>query len=277
MKTIHFCAGLPRSGSTVLMNILQQNPSIFTTGTCALSGIIKDLIIKSRYSESFQAMNAQDADNATYGMVQGATQGWFEGLTDKPVVVSKNRSWPELHHLFPDSKLIVTVRDIRDVAESFDKINRDIKALHSYGDDGKSYGCMSEDEKYHYHFNTDNAFSMSLYQDLPRLMHLWNNGGSDRIKFLRYEDFKSEPNQALDEVYSFLQLPLYQHDLNNIQQSNLFEHDHAYFREKTSHVVRRELTDNPVVRNLSDNFHNRILSEHKWFYDGFYPNASSSI
>ena len=274
MKTIHFCAGLPRSGSTVLMNILQQNPSIFTTGTCALSGIIKDLIIKSRYSESFQAMNAQDADNATYGMVQGATQGWFEGLTDKPVVVSKNRSWPELHHLFPDSKLIVTVRDIRDVAESFDKINRDIKALHSYGDDGKSYGCMSEDEKYHYHFNTDNAFSMSLYQDLPRLMHLWNNGGSDRIKFLRYEDFKSEPNQALDEVYSFLQLPLYQHDLNNIQQSNLFEHDHAYFREKTSHVVRRELTDNPVVRNLSDNFHNRILSEHKWFYDGFYPDSS---
>jgi hypothetical protein len=258
------------------MNILQQNDSIFTTGTCALSQIIKDLIIKSRYSESFQAMNAHDADNATYGMVQGATQGWFEGLTDKPVVVSKNRSWPELHHLYPESKLIVTVRDIRDIAESFDKINRDIKALHTYGQDGKSYGCMSEDEKYHYHFNTENAFSMSLFQDLPRLMNLWKDGGSDRIKFLRYEDFKSEPNQALDEVYSFLQLPLYQHDLNNIQQSNLFEHDHAYFREKTSHVVRRELTDNPVVRNLSDNFHNRILSEQKWFYDGFYPNASQS-
>jgi hypothetical protein len=256
------------------MNILQQNPQIFTTGTCALTAIIRDSIIKSRYNESFQAMNAQDADNAIYGMVHGATQGWFQGITNKPVVVSKNRSWPGLHHLFPDSKLIVTVRDIRDVAESFDKINRDIKALHSYGDDGKSYGCMSEDEKYHYHFNTDNAFSVALYQDLPRLMHLWNDGGSDRIKFLRYEDFKSEPNEALGEVYDFLQLPLYQHDLNNIQQSALFEHDNAYFREKTSHVVRRELTDNPVVRNLSDNFHNRILSEHKWFYDGFYPDSS---
>lgn len=275
MKAIHFCAGLPRSGSTVLMNILQQNPSIFTTGTCALTGIIEGLITKSRYSESFQAMNAQDADNATYGMVQGATRGWFDGLTDKPVVVSKNRAWPRLHHLYPNSKLIVTVRDIRDVAESFDKINRNIKALHSYGDDGKSYGCMSEDEKYSYHFNTENAFSASLYQDLPRLMHLWKDGHSKRIMFVRYEDMVSNPNHVIVELYKFLELPVFDHDLNNIQQSALYEHDNAYFREKTSHVVKPQLISNSApVRNLSDNFHNKVLNEHKWFYDGFYPNAS---
>ena len=275
MKAIHFCAGLPRSGSTVLMNILQQNPSIFTTGTCALTGIIEGLITKSRYSESFQAMNAQEADNATYGMVQGATRGWFDGLTDKPVVVSKNRAWPRLHHLYPNSKLIVTVRDIRDVAESFDKINRNIKALHSYGDDSKSYGCMSEDEKYHYHFSTKNAFSAALYQDLPRLMHLWKDGHSKRIKFVRYEDIVSNPNHAICELYEFLGLPMFDHDLNNIQQSALYEHDNAYFREKTSHVVRPQLVGNSTpVRNLSDDFHNKVLNEHKWFYDGFYPNAS---
>jgi hypothetical protein len=28
MNKLHFCGGLPRSGSTVLMNILQQNPKI---------------------------------------------------------------------------------------------------------------------------------------------------------------------------------------------------------------------------------------------------------
>ena len=259
------------------MNILQQNPSIFTTGTCALTGIVEGLITKSRYSESFQAMNAQDADNATYGMVQGATRGWFDGLTDKPVVVSKNRAWPRLHHLYPNSKLIVTVRDIRDVAESFDKINRNIKALHSYDDDGKSYGCMSEDEKYNYHFNTKNAFSVSLYQDLPRLMHLWKDGRSKRIMFVRYEDMVSNPNHVIGEMYKFLELPVFDHDLNNIQQSALYEHDNAYFREKTSHVVKPQLIgNNTPVRNLSRNFHSKVLNEHKWFYDGFYPNASQS-
>lgn len=275
MKTIHFCAGLPRSGSTVLMNILQQNPTIFTTGTCALTKIVQDLTVKSRYSESFQAMHMQDADNAMYGLIQGATQGWFHGLTEKPVVISKNRSWAGLHHMYPDSKFIVTVRDIRDIAESFDKINSKIKALHSYGDDGKMYGAMSEDEKYHYHFNTSNAFSGALYQDVPRLMNLWQNGHSHRIKFVRYEDLVLNPHQILTDIYRFLELPLFEHDLYNIEQSRLYEHDHAYFREKTSHVVQSKMIEwQEPKRNLSTNFHEKVMNEHRWFYDGFYPTAS---
>jgi hypothetical protein len=274
MKKIHFCCGLPRSGSTVLMNILQQNPSVFTTGTCALAKIVQDLTVNSRYSESFQAMHTGAADDAMYGLIEGASQGWFNGLTDKPVVISKNRSWASLHHLYPDSKFIVTVRDIRDIAESFDKINSKIKALHSYGDDGKMYGGMSEDEKYHYHFQTPNAFSGALYQDLPRLMNIWKNT-KNKIKFVRYEDFLVDPVDTISEIYNFLNLPVYQHDLYNIEQSSLYEHDHAYFREKTSHVVKREVIPyRDPVRVLSDNFHNRVVNEHRWFYDGFYPNAS---
>lgn len=276
MKKIHFCVGLPRSGSTVLMNIMQQNPYIFTTGTCALTKIVLDLTIQSRYSESFQAMHAHNADDAMYGLIQGATQGWFQGLTDKPLVISKNRSWAGLHHLYPDSKFIVTVRDIRDIAESFDKINSKIKVLHSYGDDGKMYGCMSEDEKYHYHFNTSNAFSGALYQDLPRLMNLWKENPG-RIKFVRYEDMLLNPDQILSEIYEFLELNYYKHDLYNIEQSSLYEHDHVYFREKTSHVVRREMIQyQEPIRNLSNNFHDKVLNENRWFYDGFYPNASQS-
>lgn len=273
MKTVHFCAGLPRSGSTVLMNILQQNPSIFTTGTCALTKIIQDLTVKSRYNESFQAMHAQNADDAMYGLIQGATRGWFDGLTDKPVVISKNRGWAQLHHLYPNSKFIVTVRDIRDIAESFDKINDKIKALHTFGDDGKMYGAMSEDEKYNYHFQTSNAFSISLYQDMPRLMELWMNGYSNKIKFVRYEDFLDNPDQQLNDIYKFLNLPLYKHDLYNIEQSSLYEHDHAYFREKTSHVVKRQVTKHAdPIRKLSEKFHQRIVDDHKWYYEGFYPN-----
>ena len=275
MKTIHFCAGLPRSGSTVLMNILQQNPQIFTTGTCALTPVVNDLIIKSRFNESFQAMNAHDADNAVYGMVQGATQGWFEGLTDKPVVVSKNRGWAKLHHLYPNSKIIVTVRDLRDIVESFDKINLSIKSLHTFGEDGKSYGCMCEDEKYHYHFETNNSLSDSLYTDMNRLMHLWLNT-SGKVRFIRYEDLVSNPEEVLKNVYDFLGVEWFQHDLNNIQQSTIFEHDNAYFREKTSHVVKPQLVNNSKsIRNLSQKFHNKVVSEHKWFYDGFYPNPTS--
>jgi hypothetical protein len=57
MKQLHFCGGLPRTGSTVLMNILQQNPNIFTTSTDPFPAILNEqILIKSRYRETFQAM-----------------------------------------------------------------------------------------------------------------------------------------------------------------------------------------------------------------------------
>lgn len=45
-KSIYFLAGLPRSGSTLLANILAQNPSIYVTPT---SGIV-DMLVQVRNS-----------------------------------------------------------------------------------------------------------------------------------------------------------------------------------------------------------------------------------
>ena len=274
-KIIHFCSGLPRTGSTVLMNILQQNPGVFTTGTCALPGILKDhVLIKSRFREQFQAMSTDQADAAMYGLVRGAANGWFQGLTNKPIVISKNRMWSDLYHLFPESKFVACVRDIRDIVESFEKINNNVKALHSFGDAQHLYPSMMEVEKYDYFFKEGNALSAGLYQELPRLMELFKREPG-RVKFIRYEDFLKQPKLELDQVTKFLNLPPYDYDLNNIKQSELFEHDHAYFRERTSHVVHSSLSQwKEPQRVLSDSFHEKIMDNHKWFYEGFYPNAS---
>jgi len=271
-KKINFCSGLPRTGSTILMNILQQHPQIFTTGTCALPDVLKNhILIKSRFRESFQAMSCEQADSAMYGMIQGATQGWFSGLTDKPIVISKNRAWSDLLHLYPNSKTIVCVRDIRDVVESFERVNNKLKSIHSFGDAHHLYPAMLEVEKYDYFFKELNAFSASLYQELPRLMELYKKD-STRVKFVRYEDFLKDPTTMLHNIYSFLDMSYYEHDLNNISLSELFEHDNAYFRERTDHHTQPKLASwKPPVRLLSKDFHDKIVNNHRWFYEGFYP------
>ena len=94
MESIHFCGGLPRSGSTVLMNILGQNSSVFTTGTCALYDILSNNIVTStRSTKPLLAMSVDQADRAMYGFVHGAVKGWFEALTDKPTIISKRHGW----------------------------------------------------------------------------------------------------------------------------------------------------------------------------------------
>ena len=272
MNQLNICTGLPRTGSTDLMNILQQNPRIFTTATDPLPGIIHNkLLIDVRYSEPFQAMSAEQADKAVYGMVMGAVAGWYEGLTKKEIVVSKARHWSSVHYLFPSSKILVTVRDLRDIVESFDRINGNIRSLHTYGDDKRLYPSLTESEKYNYHFKTSNALSGSLHEELPVFMDLFQKT-ENKVKFIRYEDFLKTPEKVLKSVYKFFDEPMYQHDLNNISQSELIEHDNAYFREKTSHRTNPQFVPwKEPQRKLSDEFQKTLIEEHKWYYEAFYP------
>lgn len=272
MNHLHFCGGLPRTGSTILMNILQQNPSIFTTATDPFPHILQEqILIKSRYTEAFQAMCAQQADRAVHSMALGATRGWYEGLTSKPIVVSKARQWSGLHHLFPASKILVTVRDLRDIVESFDRVNERVLALHTFGDDHTLYGSMSEEEKLHYHFKEANAFSTTLRHEIPKYIDLFKKH-KDRVKFIRYEDMLHDPQYMLARIYEFLDLEPFNHDLNNINQSTMFEHDNAYFRERTDHKTNPQIKRwAPPVRKLSNHFHSQVVKNNQWYYRSFYP------
>lgn len=274
MHTLHFCGGLPRTGSTVLMNILAQNPRIFTTGTCALPDLLhQQVLIKSRYREVFQAMSLEQADKALYGLVHGATKGWYEALTNKPTVISKSRSWSHLFHLYPNSKYICMVRDLRDIVESFEKVNRNTFALHSFADDNSLVPAMSESEKYAYYFKSVNALSDGLANDVMRMMDLFKKN-SGKVLFIRYEDFTQDPDYILRKIYKHIDEEYFDHDLNNISQSELFEHDHAYFRERTDHKVSSKFVYyTEPKRTLSEKFQQEILKNYKWYYDGFYPDA----
>ena len=272
MKQLNFCGGLPRSGSTVLMNILQQNPSIFTTSTDPYPQILNEqILVRSRYYEAFQAMSCEQADNAVYGMALGATQGWYSGLTSKPVVISKARQWTGLRHLFPDSKALVCVRDLRDIVESFDRVNSNIKALHTYTDNNSLYASLSESEKFDYHFNESNALSAALASEIPKYAELFQQDRT-KIKFIRYEDLLKDPHYMLNRIYEFLNLQPYNHDLSSIDQSAMFEHDNAYFREKTDHKTKRSMIPwKEPERLLSDKFHAKIVKSYSSFYSAFYP------
>lgn len=256
------------------MNILQQNPTVFTTATDAFPQVLNEqILIKSRYTEAFQAMSSEQADSAVYGMALGATRGWYEGITKKPVVISKSRQWSGLHHLFPNSKILVTVRDLRDVVESFDRVNSKIKALHTFDDSHTLYGSMGEDEKFHYHFKEANSFSGTLRQEMPKYINLFKQDPS-RVKFIRYEDLLQDPNYMLQRIYHFLGLDSFEHDLNDIPQSHMYEHDNAYFREKTDHHTKPSLLPwKEPTRKLSDSFHDKVVKENEWFYRSFYPDV----
>jgi hypothetical protein len=69
----------------------------------------------------------KDVLNKSYiNFLRQGMRGWFEAMTDKPIVFSKSRIWSEwLPHTFaidPNSKYLVILRDLRDIICSFDSL-----------------------------------------------------------------------------------------------------------------------------------------------------------
>ena len=118
MSKIFFQSSLPRSGSTLLQNILGQNPDFYTTPT---SGLI-ELLYRSRngFSESpeFKAQDEKIMKDAFMGYCSGALEGYFKSITDKKYIVDKSRAWGVnynfLNEFYPEPKIVCMVRDLRD-------------------------------------------------------------------------------------------------------------------------------------------------------------------
>tara|TARA_R110000822_G_scaffold17194_4_gene58045 strand:+ start:1193 stop:2038 length:846 start_codon:yes stop_codon:yes gene_type:complete len=269
---IHLCTGLPRSGSTILLNILQQNPRIFTSSTCAVPRLLNDLLTKTKVKEEFISMEQVKADKAMYGFARGAAYGWYEGLTDKPVAFSKSRYWSNLFHLFPESKILVTVRDLRDVVESFEKLENKTLATHTYtSSDSTLLAAMTVEEKLNYYVNQSNPMTLSLRTEIPRGIELFP---TKRVMFVRYEDITRAPEEMLKKIYNFIEEPYFDHNLNDISQNENYEHDNVYYAEKISHSTKSVFKYyKEPDRKLPQWFHNQVVSNNPFFYNSFYPDV----
>jgi sulfotransferase len=273
MKNIHFTLGLPRSGSTLLMNILQQNPNIFTSSTCPTPYLVNTCKETSTSVSEFISMDQDVHTKCLMGFLRGGLNGWFEGLTTKPVVISKSRVWDTylniLFKLYEKPKFIVIVRDIRDVVCSFEKLLFKYPQW-SIGAPEYPLHLKSIEERIE-HYCTDT--SGNLGRPLHFLPHVveWANKRPECFYFLRFEDFNKNPVEHLQHLYQWLDLPVYNHDLNNIQQSEQYEHDTVY-RALVTHKTEPSLRylEPSWPKMLTPEQSNLILVNNKWFYDTFY-------
>ncbi len=82
MERLFFQSSLPRAGSTLLQNILAQNPDIYATPT---SGVL-ELVYAARanYSNSpeFKAQDPELMKNAFLSFCKEGLTGFYESITD---------------------------------------------------------------------------------------------------------------------------------------------------------------------------------------------------
>lgn len=274
MKKIHYTIGLPRSGSTLLMNIVQQNPTIFTSSTCPTPYLVEGSKQAATNVSECIAMDQDVITKALAGFIREGTNGWFSALTDKPVVISKSRVWDThlnmLFHIYDKPKFIVCMRDLRDIICSFEKL------LHKY----PQWTIGAKEDPFHtltfekrmeiYCTDTGGNLGRPLYY----IKHVfeWMQKRPECFFVARFENFNEDPSRMLKGLYNFLELPYFEHDLNNIKQAEQYEHDTVY-RAMVSHKTETKLRylEPSWPKMMSPEQSQLILQNNQWFYETFYP------
>ncbi len=127
---IVFLSGMPRAGSTLLANLLAQNPAFHCTSTNDLLDVM--CLVRDRWMQlsGFQAQGLKAVEPRIRNLLRGMIAGFYiEEFAAEKTVFDKSRghlSKIELLEMILGEpiKLVVPVRDIRDVVASFEKIWR---------------------------------------------------------------------------------------------------------------------------------------------------------
>lgn len=225
---IHFCSGLPRSGSTLLMNVLGQNPRFKTTAT---SGICEMIMSARNYWDKiseFRAMDEQESEAAKLRVLRGMLEA-YHGNVEQPVVVDKCRGWHselELLECLLDRKVkvLVPVRHLLDILSSFEKLYRKTKVTRRLPQEDASYYQMLTLEG-----RCQNLLGVNqiLGSAISRIKDAVARGFRDRLYFVEFDRLCRAPRTVLKEIYEFLDEEEFEHDFNNVEQLT-HENDRAH-------------------------------------------------
>jgi len=212
-KQLHFMSGVPRSGSTVLAAILNQNPETHVSTT---SGLVFALDgVSSTWNSAGLLKEDESNHRKLIRSMQGIIEAFYEEF-DAPVIIDRGRGWPlpEIMQSMPEvigakPKIIATVRSIPDCMASFVRVAKpdDLDAF-------IELGHLSNHLKYSY---------ISLqrgYEFAPECFCI-----------VEYEDLVADPKAQLARIHEFLDLPDFEYDFTAIDGTSVQEDDeelHGY-------------------------------------------------
>jgi sulfotransferase len=267
-KQIYFQSSLPRAGSTLLQNILGQNPDFYVTPT---SGTLELLYsAREQYSNSleFKAQDPELMKKAWLGFCKGGLEGYYNSITDKPYIVDKSRGWG-VHYDFLNSfidkpKIICMVRDLRAIFSSMEKnFRKNPEASKGIVNWVTGEGTTIDKRVGIW------ASGLPVGIAITRLVEMINRGIAKNILFIRFEDLTTNPANEMKKIYEYLELSNYEHDFKNVEQ--VTQEDDAVYGPYGDHTIKKEVKflepdyNEILTQQISDN----IKSNYKWYFDYF--------
>ena len=260
---IIFAAGMPRSGSTLLVNFLGQNPTLFPTPTSGLPDSI--LAVRENWwkNTSWRAQGLAKIKPCVQRMIGGMLSGFYapqfaEGRT----VLEKSRGWirliPQMEEaLGHQIRVIVTVRDVRACVASLEKLYR--KSPWTIQDMGPGNVGTATVQKRVGLWMSDNGLIGAHIEAMRNISQI---GLGDRLILVPYRALCQTPLVVIDDLYGRFSLDPFEHDPNNVQQ---ITHEDDTVHGMELHTIRpvielpegvpwQDILPDPLAAQIADEF-----------------------
>ncbi len=262
-SAIYCVAGLPRSGSTLLMNLLGQNPAHYVTPTSGLVELF--VLVKNRWPEfiEFKAEGLGTVKPRVLGALRGLLRGYFAAeLAAGKTVFDKSRGWlqyiePLEEALGRPVKVIVTVRDVRAIVASFEKIYRRRGVEYREPVDDAFFQCQTIEGRAEVLLNPKSVLGLTI----ARLRDALARGLGDRLVIVPYRALTTYPQETLSLLHLSLGLPPFSYDAENVTQ---LTREDDYFHGMQLHTVQPRVNpprESPWEGILPAELCNRLVAD----------------
>ena len=242
-KQLFFLMGMPRSGNTLFVSIMNQNPELVVTANSITLEIMKDLFLLKQTDVFQNYPDHKSLDNVLDSVYDVFYKDWPQKyIIDRgPVMTPANFELMKKHYKHP-IKCIVLLRDLMDVLASYMKwYTKNPDSLVN------RFNLRNDDEKLGKVMNNDGAVA----KELTAIQNSFNY--KDQCYYLKYDDLVSNPEHYIKEVYKFLDIPYYPHQFQNLQQINI---NGLGYNDgivgKNMHTIRNEIKKeyNPYLEKI---------------------------
>ena len=271
MPNIVFNSSMPRACSTLLQNILAQNPDFTCTATDGLIELLGGARDKFSTVSEFKASLDQDLMNKAWiNFCREGINGYTNTITNKANLVIKARGWKgalDWASLMLGYKpvTLILVRDLRAIVASFEKL------------------FLSQPERISKWYIPNEVRGTTIFKrvdmyltneplalDIDRLLELTRVQQDNNVLFIRAEDLCERPTVILNEIYHRMGLKPFKHDFNNVEQL-VYENDVIHDFGKDLHKIRKRVTPlkNDYEEILGTELCNRINNDYRWYQEFF--------
>jgi sulfotransferase len=148
-------------------------------------------------------------------IVKALFEGYYQDV-DKEVIFNTNRTWtlltPQIKDLYPNSRMIVCVRDIKWILDSFEVAHRNNPMSTNTvtgGLTGTVYSRADElmDEK-----NVVGFPYIGIKQAIT-------SNEKSMLMLVEYDQLCKTPKEIITAIYSFIIEPYFEHDFDNVEAS----------------------------------------------------------